>query len=334
MLDRSAVVRSLLACYGVVAAELTFLPLGADAGTAVYRVAAHDGASYFLKLRRHFDAAAVAVPHLLRAQGIEAVMAPLATSSGELSIDLDGFRATLFRYIDGHDAVDEPLTDRQWGSFGAALRAIHAVILPPPVRELVRHETYAPDARDAVVHWLRVADAFAQDPLSTRLAGLLRARQAPIEDVVRRAAGLAAVLAARSPDLVLCHSDVHAANLLVDDRTGRVYIVDWDDPILAPKERDLMFIGGGVCGGWDTPREERLFYAGYGAAEVDRVAVAYYRFERIVADIAADCEEVFLTSSADNREQSLGYFDRQFSPGSVVDIAYATAAGLPGDLPG
>ena len=23
-----------------------------------------------------------------------------------------------------------------------------------------------------------------------------------------------------------------------------IYIVDWDEPIMAPKERDLMFIGG------------------------------------------------------------------------------------------
>ena len=43
---------------------------------------------------------------------------------------------------------------------------------------------------------------------------------------------------------VLCHSDIHGGNILIAD-TGELYVVDWDDPILAPKERDLMFIGGG-----------------------------------------------------------------------------------------
>ena len=83
---------------------------------------------------------------------------------------------------------------------------------------------------------------------------------------------LARVLQARSPEFTLCHSDVHAGNLLIgaDDA---FYIVDWDSPILAPKERDLMFIGGGLMGAWRAPREEEaLFYRGYGATRIDPVA--------------------------------------------------------------
>jgi hypothetical protein len=38
--------------YDLRVAELTFLPLGADLGTAVYRVVADDGTAYFLKLRK------------------------------------------------------------------------------------------------------------------------------------------------------------------------------------------------------------------------------------------------------------------------------------------
>jgi spectinomycin phosphotransferase len=36
--------------YGLQATELTFLPLGADVNTAVYRVVTSDGRTYFLKL--------------------------------------------------------------------------------------------------------------------------------------------------------------------------------------------------------------------------------------------------------------------------------------------
>jgi hypothetical protein len=45
----------------------------------------------------------------------------------------------------------------------------------------------------------------------------------------------------------LCHSDIHAGNILIDVNDD-FYIVDWDNPILAPKEHDLMFIGGGQRG--------------------------------------------------------------------------------------
>jgi spectinomycin phosphotransferase len=64
------------------------------------------------------------------------------------------------------------------------------------------------------------------------------------------------------------------------------YIVDWDEPIMAPKERDLMFIGGGVCNVWNNPSEEALFYKGYGKTEINKTILAYYRHERIVEDIA------------------------------------------------
>ena len=38
---------------------------------------------------------------------------------------------------------------------------------------------------------------------------------------------------------------VHAGNVLLGDN-DKLAIVDWDNPIMAPKERDLMFVGGGI----------------------------------------------------------------------------------------
>jgi spectinomycin phosphotransferase len=80
---------------------------------------------------------------------------------------------------------------------------------------------------------------------------------------------------------VLCHSDIHAGNLLLTS-DGDLYIVDWDNPILALKERDLMFIGGGVAGIWNKAREEALFYQGYGSSDINLIALTYYRYERII----------------------------------------------------
>ena len=41
--------------YDLRVAALTFLPLGADMGTAVYRAVTEDGTAYFLKLRKGFE---------------------------------------------------------------------------------------------------------------------------------------------------------------------------------------------------------------------------------------------------------------------------------------
>jgi spectinomycin phosphotransferase len=94
---------------------------------------------------------------------------------------------------------------------------------------------------------------------------------------------------------------------------------------MAPKERDLMFVGGGIGGIWNTPGEEALFYPGYGRKDIDLTVLTYYRYERIVEDIAAFSDQLLVTTegSAD-RERSLKKFYSIFFPGQVMEIAYRT----------
>ena len=94
------------------------------------------------------------------------------------------------------------------------------------------------------------------------------------EGMLARADDLAEVLRRRPLPLVICHADLHPGNVLVG-RDGSLAIVDWDAPLLAPKARDLMGIGGGLGLRGEIPATEALFYQGYGAATVDRTALAY-----------------------------------------------------------
>ena len=93
---------------------------------------------------------------------------------------------------------------------------------------------------------------------------------------------------------------------------------------MAPKERDLMSIGGGLMGDWRTPHEEEtLFYRAYGQTHIDPTALAYYRYERIIQDIAFFCERLFLTAdSVEDREQCLHYLESNFLPNNTIEIAY------------
>ena len=64
--------------YGLDVAEISFLPLGADFNTAVYRVTATDKTDYFLKLRSgDFCESSVLVPHLLKQIGMKVLFHPL-----------------------------------------------------------------------------------------------------------------------------------------------------------------------------------------------------------------------------------------------------------------
>jgi spectinomycin phosphotransferase len=69
--------------------------------------------------------------------------------------------------------------------------------------------------------------------------------------------------------------------------------------------------------------EEALFYQAYGQTRVNPIALAYYRYERIVQDIAAFCEQLFQTNEGhEDREQALRYLKSSFLPNGVLEIAY------------
>ncbi|MCB0007911.1 MAG: hypothetical protein KDE04_15710, partial [Anaerolineales bacterium] len=71
--------------------------------------------------------------------------------------------------------------------------------------------------------------------------------------------------------------------------------------------------------------EEALFYPGYGATTIHAAARAYYRYERIVADIAAYGRELLLSEAGGaDREQSLYYLRSNFEPGHTIAVAYET----------
>jgi spectinomycin phosphotransferase len=310
--------------YGLLVVQVAFLPLGADRDTAVYRVVADNETPYFCKLRRGvFDETSVALPKCLSDQGIVQIIAPLVAKTGQLWASLDAFKVILYPFVEGHNGYEVDLSDRHWVDFGAALKRIHTALVPSALIRRIQQETYSPQWREIVKTFLeRVEDDAFDDPITVRLAAFLKARRDEILDLVGRAERLAQILQAQSPELVLCHSDIHAGNILID-ANGAFYIVDWDNPILAPKERDLMFIGGGQGFAGHTPQEEEtLFYLGYGQTQIDPVALAYYRYERIVQDIAVFCEQIFLTNEGGkDREQSLQYLESNFVPNGVLEIA-------------
>ncbi|OGO17259.1 MAG: phosphotransferase, partial [Chloroflexi bacterium RBG_16_48_8] len=272
--------------FGLHVDQIAFLPLGADLNTAVYRVIADDESPYFVKLRRGiFDEIAVTLPKFLSDQGVVQIIAPLTTRTGQLWASLDIFKLILYPFIESHNGYEIDFSDHQWGEFGTALKSIHTTVLPPALIRRIQQETYSPQWREIVKMFLeRVEDDTIDEPVAVKLAAFVKAKRDEILNLLGRAEHLAQAIQAQFHEFVLCHSDIHAGNILIDANDA-FYIVDWDNPILAPKERDLMFIGGGQMGTWHTPQEEEtLFYRGYGQTQINPVALAYYRYERIIQD--------------------------------------------------
>jgi spectinomycin phosphotransferase len=240
--------------------------------------------------------------------------------------------ATLYPFVEGENGFRRPLNEDQWTAFGAVVRAVHDVRLPPSVSETMRHETYSAASCSKVRRYLTAAPSQGpDDDVARALKRLLSSKRQEIASLVEHAEQLAASLRHRTLSSVPCHGDLHAGNILVDG-AGSLAIVDWDDAVLAPKERDLMFVGGGVGGVWNRPGESAAFYRGYGPASVDAEALAYYRCERVVEDVAVYCDSLLLEGGDQGaeREESLRRLTSAFDPNNVAEIAERTFADLGG----
>ena len=317
--------------YGMQAAQITFLPLGVDLNAAVYRVVSADGKAYFLKLRSGlFDEMAVAVPQFLKSLGNPAIIAPLDTQKQQLWGNLDDYKMILYPFVDGLEGYEITPSDQDWFDIGAALKGVHTAKVPAALAQKIQRETYSPEGREIARNFQEQVERSAYaDPIAAKLAGFMRLKRPEIAFMVERADLLGLALQARPLEFVLCHSDIHPGNFLIETNPagvrGRVYIVDWDNPIFAPKERDLMSIGAGMSADLPDGREETLFYQGYGHVEMDPMALAYYRYERIIQDIAEFCKQIFLSDEGgEDREQAYQYFTGLFLPGQVVEVALKT----------
>ncbi|MEM8629127.1 MAG: aminoglycoside phosphotransferase family protein [Chlamydiota bacterium] len=311
--------------YGLDVAEISFLPLGADFNTAVYRVSTIDKTDYFLKLRSgDFCEPSVLIPHHLKQIGMQNIIPPIATKTDECWTNLDAFKVALYPYIDGRNAVDMKLSEQQWQQFGRTVKKLHTADIPESIISNVPKETFSLKFCQTVRLFLeRTQNEVFDEAVATKLAALLKSKNKIIFDLIKRTEELGSILQNQSLQHVLCHADMHGWNLLVD-QNNRLYLIDWDTLILAPKERDLMFIGAGIWDSGYTPTEEEsLFYKGYGQGNINQDTFCYYRFNRILQDIAEYCEYIFLSDEGgDDRMEVLEHLKPNFLPNGTVERAY------------
>jgi spectinomycin phosphotransferase len=326
-LDAGKIAACLDARYGIRVASVEFLPFGHDMSAFVYEVVATDGVSYFLKIRLGpVYEPALLVPRALIDAGVQGILAPLRTRGSELWCPLDGYEGynvVLYPFVRGENAKVVGLSDEQWRQFGAALRAVHDSGLGKRFGDQIRVETFALPSAALVrqIGGLVEGTEFA-GPAARRLAAFWRANTERIGNLLARAEELGRLLQAEPFELVLCHSDIHAANILVGE-DGRIWLVDWDGPIVAPRERDFLFVVGSRIARVVEPRDEKLFFEGYGPVTIDLTALIYYRYERIVEDLGEFGKSVFLDPNLSERaregeaELAMGFF----VPGGDIERA-------------
>lgn len=321
-IDEKQLIQLLNQHYSIQADSVQRLNLGADMNAAIYRVAA-SSASYFVKIKpASHDETALAVIQHLRNANIKEIIFPVSTLQANLSLHTGHEIIIVYPYIDGRDGFTQPLTQPQWVQFGKLLRSIHTLTLPAVMQQSIRKESYSTKWRDIVKALpAKMVANQGENQLVRDFKIYYQSELAVINRLVNTAEQLCNQIPSNTSNYVLCHSDCHAGNILMT-ADGTFYLVDWDEPILAPKERDLMFIGAGVGNVWNSQHETAYFYQGYGNTEINKTILSYYRHERIIEDIAVYTLDI-LADAQDTQTRliSFNHFKSQFEPNGVVDIA-------------
>lgn len=352
-LSDEQIAAALQAGYALDVHRLEFLPLGNDSSAWAFAVHAQDQAPYFLKLRHGItDFTGLVVPRFLRDVGIDAVVAPLPSTTGALYYALadlnphahtsppeEEFALILYPFVHGETGMERGLTPGQWRMLGRLMQRIHATAALPNLPSGLPFESFRPRWRNMVLHLDRLVagedeapaarvrnDAVGNDAVGREFAAYWRSRRDEILAIVAHTEALGTRLHSQADpaDWALCHADIHTANVLVDD-AGALHIVDWDGALLAPRERDFMFVAGGEVDPAHMSTDARRFFMGYGAAPIDPWALAYYRYEWVVQELGDYGERILLMPELgeESRAYALAEFQQLFAPGDVVEEAYA-----------
>ncbi len=310
--------------YNLIPVTLEFLPRGLDYNAGVYRVVSEQGTPYLLKVKSgSLYEPGYLVPGYLSNQGITSVVAPIPTKSNALWTKLVNWTVIVYPWISGDTSLTG-MTNEQWKEVGTIFKRIHQVRLSPEGFESLRKETFDPTE---YARWVR---AFETQHLHSRHGGsgssrALRAswvaHQSTIHTVVTSLEKLAEVLQSRTLPYVICHADLHPANLL-RDHAGHVFVIDWDEVMLAPKERDFIFVR--------EPQAD-AFWEGYGQREMDWMALTYYLWERVVQDLIECAGHVcFRDDWAEETKADVAQLFHEYlaEGGNNIAAAYAAAAHL------
>lgn len=337
MLEKPAIPdEKILAClqanYELVVLNLDFLPLGNDNNGWTYRVKGENGISYFLKLKpAPFYEATCYVPAALKAQGIENIVAPLPTRQNKFWTQLDELVVILYPFIEGDTGWKLSMAERHWQELGAVFKRVHSSVLSPELLLTVRKETF-----DSVeCRWVKrfeaeLAGLKGKNKAEIELISLWRTNRSGIRRVVEQMDKLADFLQENAGKGVICHADLHPGNILLSP-PDRLFVIDWDDVMIAPKERDFLFVQLPKLG---ENAEASPFLRGYGETEIDWIALTYYRCERIIQDVAVYTQDVFFRDDLgeETKAQCVRGFGVIFEPEIEFEAVSEAAEHLPPNL--
>ncbi len=240
-IDESLLKRVIQEKFGISVISMTFIPKWETARACIVGSSKHT--NFFVKIYsdNSIPDSAFRFAHDLYAKaGVTNITHPVATSSGQMRIQLGDFHIAIFDLISGTTAEQHKLTKRQLERLGELLARIHqskAVIGEYSVRE--RFEIPFRDRLVAIFNETSKTSGNAAN-YKAQLKFFLEPHRKEFMEELETLGELQRKVGRKNLEFVNCHGEPSPGNVM-SSNSGGVYLLDWDDPIFAPKEKDLIF---------------------------------------------------------------------------------------------
>jgi spectinomycin phosphotransferase len=230
--------------------------------------------SAFEGVRSAFDTALA----LRLAGGLEFVVAPLPTSTGETVRRIDSnYTVAVFPFVEGSSRpFHESPTPEERDDLVRMLVRLHKAT--PSATSTVRPMSIQLPGRAALESALQELNReWTGGPFSEPARTLVAGHAAGVRRLLEAFDHLGDQVAAAGRPPVITHGEPHPGNVL--STADSLVLVDWDTVGLAQPERDLWMVDSGTG-------RELMLYAEEGGRRLDVDAIAMYRIRWKLDDIA------------------------------------------------
>jgi spectinomycin phosphotransferase len=289
-LDLQSLIEIIRHAYALPVVDLHFLQRGW--GGDCYCVQMDSGEYYFLKVNDQVtsnETAASSRPfylplmHQLHAKNIlPHIPYPIPTRAGTFSLEIDPQELVVTNWIDGKlvgfGKLPEPILARMAELVGILHRSRPQLEFEYPFIEQFEI-SFEADLLNSLAALQSIS------PLDSPGKQLLRQTLLPCWDDVladlQRLKQLQGIVRSLHNPKVICHTDLHGANLMTDDQNV-LYIIDWETALIAPLEHDMIFFAG-EKNFWDVfwPNYVREFPQ----ADLNMDMLAFYYYRRGLEDV-------------------------------------------------
>jgi spectinomycin phosphotransferase len=310
--------------YGLNVKSLTPVEYGADSNAERFKLLDEKDNAYFVKVSREVSGKnLMLLSYLSKALG-GYIITPIENHNAELYTKCEDYFIVVFPFIEGKNGFEETLTSIDMKTIGKIIKDLHLIDAAYLEDKFaIRRYSHNPVFRCRVRDMLKtLRHTKTEDSLILELRDFINSVKAQLDDILYILDNLSDSIVDKDNILSLCHTDIHAGNILKTS-DSKLYIVDWDQAAIGPKELDLLFFGGGIAIPVNDENEVRSFYSGYGDCSIDCKKLAFYRFARIIEDIALFYQDIMdETVDYEKRKQALIYLKSNFNHNETIDCAY------------